>query len=160
MNFLDLQRQLRVMSDLRVAYDQSMVVLNETFKTLDRLNEAFAVESVELGQVCSDPLVFLESMVPLQPDKRITLPEFSFLCSSLGWQSPIAWDTEEEFRTFLESITYVSVVDKARSATPVPPSETPSASTVAAPVEASAMVVDSVASGAADSLPDGAEGSQ
>ena len=148
------------MSGLRVAYDQSVVVLNETFKTLDRLNEAFAVESVELGQVCSDPMVFLESMVPLQPDKRITLPEFSFLCSSLGWESPVAWDTEEEFRSFLESITYASVVDKARSSTPVPPSDSPSASTVAAPVETSDMVVDSVAPSTADSLPDGAEGSQ
>jgi hypothetical protein len=148
------------MSGLRAAYDQSLVVLNETFKTLDGLNDAFAVESVELGQVCSDPMVFLEAMVPLQPDKRITLPEFSFLCSSLGWQSPVSWETEAEFRSFLDSITYASVVDKTRPSTPVPPSESPSASTVAAPVEASDMVVDPVASGPMDLSADGEEGAQ
>lgn len=73
---------MQVMTGLWIAYDQAFVTLNNIVKTLDGLEEAFSVEAIELGQICSDPMVLLEAMVPLQPDKGLSLycPTLGFSC--------------------------------------------------------------------------------
>lgn len=118
------------MSGLRVSFDQTIVVLNEVFKTLDGLNNALALEAVELGEVCKDPLVFLQAMVPLQPNKRISLREWAYLCTVLNWDSPVAAKTEEDFHSFLDSFVYATLVEKADDGTAVPSPSTPSTGTV------------------------------
>jgi hypothetical protein len=63
-------------------------------------------ELLELREACNDPVVFLAHMAPTLPDKRVTLTDWAFLCTLLGWDSPHNFPDDGEYQAFLDSIVH------------------------------------------------------
>jgi hypothetical protein len=103
--------------------------------TLEQLEDSLSVtmghELKELREICKDPLVFLETMAPSIPEKRVSFETWTFLCSLMNWDSPQNFQNSDEYHAFLDSIVHAGSDDKpSRVPTPVPVSASPSAGTV------------------------------
>jgi hypothetical protein len=104
-------------------------------ETLERLGDSLLItmghELKELREICKDPLVFLQTMAPTIPEKRVSLETWTFLCSLMNWESPQNFQRSEEYNAFLDSIVYAGSDNKAsRASTPVPAQASPSADSI------------------------------
>lgn len=72
--------------------------------------DALQHEVQELRSMAPDPQVFLESFVPILPEKELSLTDWSFLCSFMKWRSDYSFTTNQAYQDFLKSIVHATVV--------------------------------------------------
>ncbi|KAF9066416.1 hypothetical protein BDP27DRAFT_1365604 [Rhodocollybia butyracea] len=107
-----LQRTLRAMSGLHTAYDKTAALIEEQKKILALLAESFNHKLDILREIGRDPITFLENIVPSMPDKLLGLPEWTYLASLMKWDSFLAFDTQEKYEAFLNTLVHIAVADK------------------------------------------------